>query len=193
MAIPLPDQIQTLRLVLRAPRETDAAAIFNAYTQDADVARYMVWRPHKIVAETEGFIASCMQGWASGTARPYVLALHANEDMPIGMLDARILQHTVDLGYVLGRQHWGSGLMCEAVSALTEATLSLPDYFRVQATCDVENRASARTLENAGFKREGIIERHLILPNISADPRASLMYARCKPTTLQTSSMVGGV
>lgn len=181
MALPLPDQLQTPRLILRAPRSSDAAAIFNAYTQDAEVAHYMVWRPHTVIAETEGFIAYCMQGWERGTARPYVLAFRDSDDAPIGMLDARIQSHIVDLGYVLGRPHWGSGLMCEAILALTEAALSLPACFRVQATCDVENRASARTLENAGFKREGVLERHLVLPNIGPEPRASLMYARCKP------------
>jgi RimJ/RimL family protein N-acetyltransferase len=96
----------------------------------------MVWRPHLTLAETEAFIAHCMQGWADGRARPYVLTHHENDDVPIGMLDARVLSHTIDIGYVLQRKYWGVGFMSEAINALSDAALALPDCFRIQATCD---------------------------------------------------------
>ena len=86
----LPQQLLTERLVLRAPCAADTAAIFEAYTQDMEVARYMVWRPHRLVGETEAFIAWCMQAWASGAAMPYVLAFRDNPQRPIGMLEARL-------------------------------------------------------------------------------------------------------
>jgi RimJ/RimL family protein N-acetyltransferase len=172
--------MRTQRLILREPRPADAAVIFATYAQDMEVARYMVWRPLKSVSETEGFIAHCIQGWASGRSRPYVLAFHDSEAAPIGMLEARVLPHGIDLGYVLGRRYWGSGLMPEAIRALSEAALALPECFRVQATCDAENHASARTLEKSGFVREGRLERHTIAPNLSPEPRACLMYARCR-------------
>jgi len=180
MPVTLPDSISTQRLTLRPPRQADAAPIFDAYTQDADVARFMVWRPHTVLKETEGFIEYCMQGWESGQRRPYILTEHGKDSVPIGMLEARMLPHGVDLGYVLQRASWGSGLMTEALIALTEIALAVPECFRVQATCDTDNHASARVLEKAGFTREGRLERHLVLPNIDAAPRASFMYARCR-------------
>jgi ribosomal-protein-alanine N-acetyltransferase len=172
--------MSTQRLTLRKPRESDAAPIFDAYTQDADVARFMVWRPHTRIGETEAFIAYCMQGWDSGQLRPYILTQRDNDSIPIGMLEARMLPYGVDLGYVLQRTSWGTGLMTEALIALAGAALALPGCFRVQATCDTDNHASARVLEKAGFAREGRLERHLVLPNLGAEPRASLMYARCR-------------
>jgi [ribosomal protein S5]-alanine N-acetyltransferase len=180
MTIQLPDRIQTQRLILREPRHADAALLFDTYTQNAEVARYMVWRPHTELSQTEGFIERCMQGWASGLSRPYVLAFHDNEHIPVGMLEARLHSHMIDFGYVLGRQHWGAGLMPEAIKALSEVALAQPDCFRLQATCDVENRASARTLEKSGFVREGRLERYTILPNRSAEPLACFMYACSK-------------
>jgi len=77
-------------------------------------------------------------------------------------------------------EYWGAGLMPEAIDAFSQLALSLPDYYRIQATCDTENAASARTLEKSGFVREGRLERHTVLPNLSDEPRASFMYARCK-------------
>lgn len=180
MAIELPQRLQTARLALRAPRPEDAAPIFAAYTQDPAVARHMAWRPHGALGETEAFIAWCMQAWADGRSRPYVLTPREDEDLPIGMLEARLQGATVDLGYVLGRAWWGAGRMAEAVEALTGAALARPACFRVQATCDTANHASARVLEKCGFVREGRLERHAVLPNLGLEPRASLMYARCR-------------
>jgi ribosomal-protein-alanine N-acetyltransferase len=180
MALLLPDRLQTQRLILRRPRRADAALVFDAYTQDIAVARHMTWRPHKAVSETEGFISSCIEGWDSGRSRAYVLATHDSEDIPIGMLEARLLSHTIDIGYVLGRSYWGCGLMPEAVRALCDSALAMPHWFRVQATCDVENQASARTLEKSGFVREARLERYTVHPNVSADPRPCFMYARCR-------------
>jgi RimJ/RimL family protein N-acetyltransferase len=180
MPISLPDEIRTSRLTLRAPRADDALHLFHAYTQDADVARYMTWRPHSMLSETEGFIAFCMKAWAEDRSRAYLLVPHGHGDVPVGMLDARLHPHTVDIGYVLQRQYWGAGLMVEAIIAFSELALSQPEYFRIQATCDTQNIASARTLEKSGFVREGQLQRHTILPNLSDEPRASFMYARCK-------------
>jgi RimJ/RimL family protein N-acetyltransferase len=177
----LPEQLHTERLVLRAPCAADAAFMFEAYTQDMAVARYMVWRPHRSVLETEAFIAWCMQAWAGGGAMPYVLAFRDNPHRPIGMLEARPSAHTVDMGYVLAGEHWRKGLMSEAIAAMVEAALAQPACFRVQATCHVDNAASARTLEKSGFVREGRLERYAINPNISDEPEPCFMYARCKP------------
>jgi RimJ/RimL family protein N-acetyltransferase len=176
----LPLELTTPRLLLRAPRPADARKIFDAYTQSAQVARYMVWRPHAHVSETEAFIAQCIASFGEGVRRPYVLALHDAPDAPIGMLEGRMAAHIVDIGYVLAPAYWGRGLMPEAVDAVAATTLAMPGFFRVQATCEVTNRNSARVLEKAGFTREGRLERFVVHPNISPEPGPSYMYARCR-------------
>jgi [ribosomal protein S5]-alanine N-acetyltransferase len=174
----LPECLETQHLVLREPRAADAAALFDTYTTDPEVTRYMVWRPHSSIAETEEFIAGCIRACQSGLRLPYVLTLRDAPDHVIGMLEARPLAHLLDIGYVLARPHWGKGLMPEAIRALTDAALRTPEIYRVQAACDVDNRASARALEKSGFSREGRLERYSIHPNISPEPRACFLYAR---------------
>jgi len=180
MATTLPDRLQTPRLILRAPRPADAAGFFAAYTQDSEVARHMTWRAHTRLSQTEDFVAFCIDGWDSGRSRPYVLALQGGEQTPIGMLEARLHGHMIDLGYVLARRHWGAGLMPEAVRAFSEAALALPDYFRIQATCDIGNLASARTLEKSGFEREARLARYTVHPNLGDEPGPCFLYARCR-------------
>jgi [ribosomal protein S5]-alanine N-acetyltransferase len=129
-------------------------------------------------AETHTFIASCIAAWQEGSRLAYVIT-EAGSPSAIGMLEARISGLTVDFGYVLARAHWGKGYMPEAVAALAEAALEM-GYFRAQAFCDVENLPSQRTLVKAGFFREGRLERYMVHPNISAEPRQCFMYSRCR-------------
>ena len=175
----LPDCLQTERLVLREPRAADARVLFETYTQDPEVAHFTTWKPHAHFFQTETFISDCIHAWSLGVRLPYVLALHGSEATPIGMIEARLSGHMVDLGYVLARRYWGQGLMPEAVCHFVDSVLATPTFFRVQATCDVDNRASARTLEKAGFVREARLERFTIHPNMSPEPRPCFLYARC--------------
>jgi RimJ/RimL family protein N-acetyltransferase len=84
------------------------------------------------------------------------------------------------LGYVLARPHWGKGYMTEAVRTLTDWLLRQPDIYRVFATCDVDNPASAKVMKKAGMKYEGLLRRTMIHPNVSAAPRDCLMYAKVR-------------
>ena len=172
----LPDVLQTERLILRGPRDEDAAAIFSAYAQDPDVTRFMMWRPHEHRAQTEAFIAFCRRCWDSGQRFPYVLT-RAGEDRALGMIDADIRGHTVDVGYVLRRSEWGKGLMSEALHALVPACFQMPHIHRIQATCDIDNIGSARVLQNCGFIREGRLGYHTVHPNLSEIPRPCFLYA----------------
>lgn len=174
----LPSSFDTARLHLRLPRASDAAEIFSAYAQDPDVTRFMIWRPHAHAGETEGFISECISSVQAGNRFPYVLCSSARPDTPIGMLDVRLSGHKVALGYVLARSYWGNGFMPEAVRALADLVLSRAQFFRVSAYCDVDNHASQRTLEKAGFLREGRHERFSVHPNVSPEPRPCFMYAR---------------
>jgi RimJ/RimL family protein N-acetyltransferase len=181
----LPELLQTERMVLRAPTDADAAVLFERYTQDPEVARYTVWRPHSEFSETRDFVAACMRDWQGGRCRAYMLELPDGSGEPIGVLEARLgltgtPAHQADVGYWLGRRWWGQGLMPEALRALVAAILALPTVLRIQATCDVDNRASVRVLEKSGFVREGRMERHTLHPNISSEPRACFLYARCR-------------
>lgn len=176
----MPEEIYTSRLRLREPKVIDAIEIFRAYAQDVEVCRYLVWSPHKSDAMTLAFIESCIKAWQIGARMPYVITEN-NADTPIGMLDAREQSRTcIDIGYVLARTHWGNGYMPEAIRYLAETVLNNSSFFRIQAVCDVENHASQRALEKADFIQEGRLERYLVHPNVSPEPRPCYIYARCR-------------
>jgi ribosomal-protein-alanine N-acetyltransferase len=98
------------------------------------------------------------------------------------MIDIRMETHA-NLGYVLARPFWNRGYMTEAVVAVSSWALEQEEIARVWAVCDVENIASARVLEKAGFEREGMLERWMVLPNRGTEPRDCYCYGKVKKRT----------
>jgi [ribosomal protein S5]-alanine N-acetyltransferase len=170
---------ETTRLVARRAARDAAQEVFAAYAQDPDVARYMIWRPHRDVDETIAFLERCERAWQDGTAFPWTLWMKDDGSLA-GMIETRLAGSSVDIGYVLRRALWRRGLMTEAVRFVVKWALSQPDVYRVWATCDVENVASARLLESVGMRQEGVLRRWIVHPNISDQPRDALCYAIVK-------------
>lgn len=168
--------IRTERLLLRPPEPADADAIFQSYAQDPEVTRYLTWRPHPSLAETQKVIRNAMAEWSSGTRFPRVIT-RSEDGTVLGMLAVRVEGHMAVIGYVLARSAWGHGYMTEAVRGVVEALWTVPSIFRIWAVCDVENVASARVLEKSGMLREGRLARFIVHPNISAEPRDVFCYA----------------
>jgi ribosomal-protein-alanine N-acetyltransferase len=174
-----PPTFTTPRLLLRAPVPADAEAIFHAYAQDPEVTRYLVWRPHRDLTETRAFIARCLSSWQQQTEFTYVITEQQTTQL-FGMLSLRIAGFAASLGYALRRAAWGHGLMPEAAAIVTDWALAQPSIYRVWATCDYENLASARVMEKIGMQREGLMRRGVLHPNLSDEPRDCWLYARVK-------------
>ncbi len=174
-----PERIETERLVLRLPSVADAETIFNSYAQKEEVTRYLVWRPHQHLRETESFLAGCVAAWEKDALFPYIITIKET-DAVVGMIEIRLDGFKADVGYVLSPQFWGKGLITEALRSLVEWALSQTSIYRVWALCDVDNLASARVLEKAGMQREGLLRRQIIHPNISDEPRDCYCYAIAK-------------
>ncbi len=171
-----PDQIETERLVLRKPHMEDTLAIYNGWTQDKNVTRYLTWRPHQCIEQTKTFIQHCRSMWESETRFPYIIMLKMSSEV-IGIIDPRVEGANVGIGYVMARAYWGNGYLPEATKAIIDWALHQPSIYRVYATIDVENGNSRRVLEKAGMQCEGILRKFIIHPNISDQPRDSYIYA----------------
>jgi RimJ/RimL family protein N-acetyltransferase len=87
------------------------------------------------------------------------------------------LGHRAELGYWLAREHWGQGVMTEAVQKLCELGFRELGLVRIQATVFDFNLASARVLEKTGFSLEGVMRKHAFKGGKFVDVR---MYARIR-------------
>lgn len=174
-----PERFETPRLLLRPPTIADAENIFESYGQDSEVTRFLIWKPHANLEETQAFIQRSLAVWDAGSAFPWVLVLK-QENRLVGMLELRVEGHKADLGYVLAKAYWGEGFATEAAQLIVDWALAQPEIFRVGAVCDVDNPASASVLEKVGMQREGILRRWLHRPNDGNRPRDCYTYAIIK-------------
>jgi RimJ/RimL family protein N-acetyltransferase len=170
---------ETRRLLARPAAVSDAAAVFEHYACDPAVAKYMTWRPHRSIDETNEFLRRCEQVWVDGSAFPWSLWLKDSGEFA-GLVEIRVRGNSIDVGYALSQRWWRQGLMTEALTWVVKWALVQPEIFRVWATCDVDNVASARVLERVGMEREGVLRRWLVHPNLSATPRDALCYSIVK-------------
>ncbi len=185
-----PTTFETERLLLRLPILDDAETIFKLYAQDVEVTRYLTWKPHSELGQTRAHVERCIANWEQGSRFAWVIALkdlsgfqkpdRSTIPLLVGMIEMRINRFEAVLGYVLARPFWGQGIMTEAVRTLIGWALAQPEIYRVSATCDWENRASARVMEKAGMQREGLRRRGVLHPNISDAPRDCWLYAKTK-------------
>jgi [ribosomal protein S5]-alanine N-acetyltransferase len=175
----LPDSFETSRVRLRPVAVEDAEAIFGTYAQGEEVARYVIWRPHRSLSETQSYVGRCM---ATPPQVECTYMLVGREDNLVwGAFALRQrAPHRLDCGYVLARRWWRQGLMTEVLTEVTAWALRQSLVYRIGAVCDVDNVGSARVLEKADFVREGLLRRWLVHPNISHEPRDCYSYARVR-------------
>ena len=175
----LPDALHTARLVVRPVAADDAGAIFNAYARDPEVTRYLSWRTHIAIDDTQAHIARCMAN-SPDQARTYVLTDRDDGQVCGSFRLERPAPHRVESGYVLARPRWGQGLMTEVLTEAAAWVMRQPGVFRFGAGCDVENLASARVMEKSGLACEGVRRRWLVFPNLGPEPRDCFSYVLCR-------------
>jgi [ribosomal protein S5]-alanine N-acetyltransferase len=157
--------LETERLLLRKMRFDDAEAMF-AYASDPKVSRYVLWDTHRSIEDSEGFLRSAMEGYERGDFGGWGVVLK-DDGAFVGTCGIDVgyaPEHArAELGYVLSREHWGKGLMPEAVRAVIRFGFGRMGLNRVEARCIAENTASARVMEKAGMNYEGTLrEREFI-------------------------------
>jgi ribosomal-protein-alanine N-acetyltransferase len=75
------------------------------------------------------------------------------------------------VGYTIGERYRGRGYASAGLRALVSTAFSPrgADLWRLEAVAAVENAASCRVLERAGFVREGIARAYLLIDGVRVD------------------------
>lgn len=150
--------ISTPRLVLRWISTDDVDGLYEIFS-DPQVMRYWSTVPlanREAAAQLQSEIES---GNKSDAMFKWGLALRDNNRV-IGtttLFNLNLDNGRAELGYALGRAHWGKGYMHEALQALLTHAFETMQLRRLEADVDPRNAASIRTLERLGFQREGFL------------------------------------
>jgi ribosomal-protein-alanine N-acetyltransferase len=163
-----PVVLTTERLVLRRLVAADATALFAIFS-DPEVMRYWSSTAWESLQQADNYVANADAGIASGCDLRLGIAL-AGAGQQAGQLVGQIALYRFDqqnrrcdVGYALGRAHWGRGYLGEAMKAMLDHGFGALGLNRVEADVDPRNAASARLLERMGFMREGLLRERWIV------------------------------
>ena len=177
-----PERIETERLLLRRPKQSDAQAIYDRYASDREVTRYLSWPRHRSVADTLAFLSLSDSEWQRWPAGPYLAFTSAN-GAPGALIGSTGLFYKSPTravtGYVFAKEAWGNGYATEALQAMVELAKQT-GVERLEAICHAEHMPSAHVLEKCGFIREEVRREHFVFPNLKPQMKADVFsYIRC--------------
>jgi RimJ/RimL family protein N-acetyltransferase len=138
----------------------------------------MNWRTHTEVSQAADFMEACEKGWTHGTEFTWLITIKP-DGLPVGAVSCFPDGQRAEIGYVLNRQYWGKGYATEAARRVMEWMFDDGAVWRVWASCDVDNLASARVLDKIGMTREGKLRRLVIRPNIGRSRATPLSTHGC--------------
>lgn len=150
--------VETQRLILRRFTEDDAQNMYDNWACDPEVTKYLRWAPHQSVEVTSGLLKSWVALYKEPNYYHWAIVLKEN-DMPIGsigILDVSELDDSGEIGYCMGKNWWGQGLMTEAAKAVIDFAFKKAGFHRLEAYHSVNNPASGRVMQKAGMTREGV-------------------------------------
>lgn len=162
--------IHTDRLVLRPLKPEDAQALFAIFS-DQEVMRYWNTAPWASLDDAQRFIQTSSE------------AMDAQESMTLGIaqkttgaLIGKCMlfnyepgSKRAEIGFGIGRPHWGHGFVAEAGRALLAYGFDTLGLRRVEAEIDPKNVSSGKTLERLGFVQEGLLRQRWEINGVVSD------------------------
>uniref|UniRef100_A0A0D6QWG4 N-acetyltransferase domain-containing protein n=1 Tax=Araucaria cunninghamii TaxID=56994 RepID=A0A0D6QWG4_ARACU len=161
------DRVDNCHVTLRDFELSDVDD-FMVWATDGKVAnRFCSWEPYKSREQAELYIKSVV------ISHPWFKAICVH-GKPVGSISISRGDGTAscraEIGYALASNWWGKGIATQAVRlALSTAFRDLPNLERIEGLVEPENLASQRVLEKAGFVKEGLLCKYLIMKGRTRD------------------------
>jgi ribosomal-protein-alanine N-acetyltransferase len=150
--------IEASRVILRWIHEEDVDALYAIFS-DLEVMRYWSTTPLADRDAAAALLKDIHDGFERHTLLKWGVA-RRTDNLLIGtvtLINFDFTHRRAEVGYALGRAHWGNGYIQEALHVLLDYAFEELDLHRIEADVDPRNAASIRTLERLGFQREGYL------------------------------------
>ena len=146
--------LETERLLLRRINDGDLNEIYQ-YASNEKVTQYVLWETHESLEDTKDFYRNYVQANLEND-HGADWAIIRKEDGTflgsIGLMNPDFDTNTVEVGYVLGEDHWGKGYMSEALDRIVGFVFHELSFETVIGIHHINNKASGRVMEKAGLK-----------------------------------------
>ncbi len=178
-----PDQIETERLIIRAPRPGDGPLLAEAVGQSqAHLLPWMPWAQR--VPSAQEYEVVVREGIARWMRREnfWMMLVRKSDGRLIGgsgLHDPAWDVPRFEIGYWVHVDEEGKGYVSEAVRAITDFAFITLRAQRLQIRCDAQNARSRAVAERCGYTLEGRLRRDSRTPK--GELRDTLIFGLIRP------------
>ncbi|MBT2649785.1 GNAT family N-acetyltransferase [Bacillus sp. ISL-34] len=137
----------------------DAERVFEITNQSREYLReWLPWLDNtKKLEDTKGFINFCLKGFAENKSVNTVIMYKGQIVGVAGYNQINWSNKTTYIGYWLGEEYQGNGIMTRVAKALTDYAFKELKLDKVEIRVALENKKSRGIPERLGFVNEGCI------------------------------------
>ncbi len=151
MFLPIPPRMETQRLILRPLALSDAPNYFSYLFGDPEIARFMLWQPHKSLDESVQSIQTVLRRYEAGESCRWAIA-RKEEDALMGIAELlRFEGDTCSFAYMVGQPFQGQGYATEALTAVFDYAFRVLPVQTIRADHFAANPASGAVMRKLGM------------------------------------------
>jgi len=171
--------INTNRLSLRWISAEDVDHVYTIYS-DPEVMRYWSTPPLADRNAASKLVSEIHESFKRRELLKWGIALRKDDTLigSVTLFHPDFTHRRAEIGYALGRAHWGQGYMQETLKAVLTYAFEVLEFHRIEADVDPRNVASIRTLESLGFQREGYLRERW---QVNGEIQDALFYGLLRP------------
>ena len=162
--------LETERLYMRRLREEDSEALFTIFSDKATM-KYWGHPPFTKQQQALNRIIEYLEDLDAGKSICMAIEHRSNPGLigTISLFNFYEDSRRAEVGYILSRAHWGTGIMSEALNAIIDYAFLDLNLNRLEADIDPNNKASASLLKKNGFGVEGYLRERWIVGDQTTD------------------------
>ena len=151
-------------MILRPLGDSDIDPIFQA-CQDPTISAF-TRIPYPYDREmAEEFVRESAFAYLNRIAVHFAIEIDGEFAGTIGLHTLKLSDHCAEVGYWIADSYRGKGICTEALLILTDFSLNVMRFRRLEALADFDNKASQRVLERAGYNRDGLLQSRVTKPD----------------------------
>ena len=143
--------LMTDRLILRPFEITDAYDMYNKWTSDPMVTKYVKWDVHESVSETIELLEQWILQYEIPERLNFAITLKETNELIGGIDVVGYIEGMPVIGYNLATEYWNNGYMTEACKCVLEYLFSI-GHKVVRIDAVNENIGSNKVIKKCGGK-----------------------------------------